>query len=362
MKILLINLPGELVRGGAEVVVAQTARLLRARSHAVAILDHAGELPELGVEAMRADEDRALARAREFRAEYKPEIIHLHNLASRKLLAELAREAGVCRTFHDVSHACVTGKLLLPDGNLCAVHDCLRTCTLRLGPRRWLRYQRLTALNRRIPALVPSEFLRDVYRRADYTKLTVLPHAYEEVSEPDTDGEPLVLFIGRLQPEKGLDDFLALATHLPPTVRLAISGDGDARARVEAAARELGDRLLVDDGRDPQRRSELLCRCRVVVMPSRQPESFGLVGFLAARYGKPVVAYDCGGIREWLAPEQLVPRGDLAALGRKVGDLLGDPERAARVGRNARDDYRRRFGEAAYTDRLLKFYDGVRRR
>src|SRR5262249_45977008 len=44
------------------------------------------------------------------------------------------------------------------------------------------------------------------------------------------------------------------------------------------------------------------------------PEPFGLVGLEAAAFGVPAIAFDVGGIREWLTPGEngyLVPRDPL---------------------------------------------------
>ena len=45
-----------------------------------------------------------------------------------------------------------------------------------------------------------------------------------------------------------------------------------------------------------------LRRAAVLAVPSTWPEPFGLVGLEAAALGVPAVAFDVGGIREWLRP------------------------------------------------------------
>ncbi len=37
-----------------------------------------------------------------------------------------------------------------------------------------------------------------------------------------------------------------------------------------------------------------ISKARVVVVPSRWPEPFGMIGLEAMRYGRPVVAFDVG--------------------------------------------------------------------
>jgi glycosyltransferase involved in cell wall biosynthesis len=51
-----------------------------------------------------------------------------------------------------------------------------------------------------------------------------------------------------------------------------------------------------------ERRWELLKEASLLAVPSTWPEPFGLVGLEAAALGVPAVAFDVGGIREWLRP------------------------------------------------------------
>ena len=75
-------------------------------------------------------------------------------------------------------------------------------------------------------------------------------------------------------------------------------------------------------------RDALLARARLLALPSRWPEPFGLVGLEAARFGVPTVAFDLGGIGTWLTSGQngvLVPAPAAAAgLGEAIGSLLRD--------------------------------------
>ncbi len=362
MKVLLVNLPGEAVTGGTEIVVAQTAAVLRAHAHAVTVVDHASADPFFAADAFRADEQRARQALRAVVVREQPDVIHLHNCASRHILADCVATGHAVRTLHDSTPACPRGKLLRPDGDLCTAFACHRACALWRDPRRWLRFLRLRALNARLPLIVPSVYLHDACLRAGYAaaRVTVVPHIY--AAAPDVlpgAPQPQALFIGRLQPEKGLADFLALRETLPAGARLAVSGDGDMRTAVQELAARYPQQIVYDDGRDAARRAALLRDCSCVVMPSHQPESFGLVGFLAAAHGRPTVAYDAGGISAWLQPPDLVPYGDRAALQTRVQHYLNHPAAATAAGAAARAHYASTFSAERHYAALLAVYRQV---
>jgi D-inositol-3-phosphate glycosyltransferase len=118
---------------------------------------------------------------------------------------------------------------------------------------------------------------------------------------------PVLLFVGRIQPLKGLDVAVAalaeIAVRRPDALLLVVGGasglDGSTEVeKVHALIEELG---LVDNVQhvDPQPHHLLSTYYRaadVVVVPSRS-ESFGLVALEAAACGTPVVAAAVGGLR-----------------------------------------------------------------
>ncbi|MGH7968376.1 MAG: glycosyltransferase, partial [Limisphaerales bacterium] len=77
----------------------------------------------------------------------------------------------------------------------------------------------------------------------------------------------------------------------------------------------------------------------VFVMSSLWPEPFGMAGPEAMHYGLPVVAFDAGGISEWLKDGEngfLVPWNNLGQFARRLELLLENKELARRLGKEAR--------------------------
>jgi glycogen synthase len=156
-------------------------------------------------------------------------------------------------------------------------------------------------------------------------------------------GSPLILYVGRLVYEKGIQDLIAAMPRLRRRhrgVRLVICGTGplEAELRQRATSLRLG-RSVEFTGFLPGAELDALtaaadCAC----VPSLY-EPFGLVALEAAAASTPLAVSDVGGLREFVEPGRTgvrFPPGDPAALAVAVGDLLADRALAHRLARNAR--------------------------
>jgi D-inositol-3-phosphate glycosyltransferase len=116
---------------------------------------------------------------------------------------------------------------------------------------------------------------------------------------------PMVLFVGRIQPLKGLDVAVrALRALEDPRAVLVVVGGASGRdgrrevERIDKLAASLGvaDRIRFTDPQPHHMLSTYYRAADVVLVPSRS-ESFGLVALEAAACGTPVVAAAVGGLR-----------------------------------------------------------------
>jgi glycosyltransferase involved in cell wall biosynthesis len=183
---------------------------------------------------------------------------------------------------------------------------------------------------------------------------------------PQPEGEPRLLFVGRLNEQKGLAVLLEALPAIP--ARLDVIGGGPRRADLEALAKRLGvaDRTTFH-GPLPRREDVLegLRRATVLVMPSRAmpdgaAEGSPVVTKEAQAVGVPLVATDTGGIAETVPPEHrgdLVPGDDPAALARAVTRLLDDPAARDDRARRAREWVEAEFDSAALARRTVALYE-----
>jgi D-inositol-3-phosphate glycosyltransferase len=157
---------------------------------------------------------------------------------------------------------------------------------------------------------------------------------------------PVLLFVGRIQPLKGLDVAVrSLAALDHPTAELVVVGGPSGRegpaelARVEALVAELGigGRVRFVEPQAHHLLSTWYRAADVVLVPSRS-ESFGLVALEAAACGTPVVAAAVGGLRTLVdhgSTGFLVEGRDPAAYAACVAEILGNPALAAEMGARA---------------------------
>jgi glycosyltransferase involved in cell wall biosynthesis len=147
------------------------------------------------------------------------------------------------------------------------------------------------------------------------------PEALKSRNEP-----PLILFVGRLSPEKGADLLLeAFAKMTNQSARLEMIGSdaGELDLKSLAARLGVGDRITFA-GELPK--SDLPARyaaASCLALPSKS-EGLPCVVAEALLSGRPVVASDVGGVSELVDDSvgRLVPLGDAGALARALDEVL----------------------------------------
>lgn len=188
--------------------------------------------------------------------------------------------------------------------------------------------------------------------------------------------EHTVLFVGRIDPIKGLDTWfraMKLVVEQDPSLRgrvcvCIIGGDvneeepNDELARLQALKDELGiaDIVTFLGKRSQESLPYYYASADVVVMPSRY-ESFGMVALEAMACGTPVVASDAGGLSFVVRDGEtgfLVPEGDAQAMAQCLSRLLHDAELRARLGKRG-VEVAREYAWTRIADQIETLYQQV---
>lgn len=176
-------------------------------------------------------------------------------------------------------------------------------------------------------------------------------------------GEARLLFVGRLNEQKGIELLLQAMAGMRTQAELDVVGDGPAADRLKTAAGALGlDGRVRWHGALPQPQlPPFYRRASALVVPS-SGEGLGLVAVEAQLCETPVIAFASGGLADTIddgVTGYLVPAGDVEALASRLDDLLGDP-RAATIGRNGRQSALARFAPESAARRYAQVYRGLR--
>jgi len=198
------------------------------------------------------------------------------------------------------------------------------------------------------------EIARELQR--DERSIRIIPNTTNLI-EPGTSverkGSHTVLFVGRLEPVKGIAVLLkaaALVVKRLPATRFVLAGSSH-----PALPQEKLDALIREHGLEKHvaqvgwlKKSELeswYAQASLCVVPSHY-ESFGLVALEAMAAGLPVVATRVGGLTELVEDGTtgwLVPAGDANAMAAAVTRLLTNPAEAAAMGTAARERVHENF-------------------
>lgn len=310
---------------------------------------------------------RAVRRLRGVVRSFEPDLIHTH-LYGANIYGRIAgRLDGVP----------VLSSIHNPDYEPEAVRTSRQALVVAL-------YRRLDAITARwkcVSFLAVSRYVRDsAVRRLglDPSRITVIHNPVESREFEQVPagrmaalrgglelpaGAPVLLSVGRLDPQKGQDVLLralpAVRKRHPHAVLLVV-GEGAAgwreelvglarRAAPPGSVRFLGVRDDIPD---------LLSACDVFVFPSRF-EGLGIALIEAMAAGCACVASDLPAIREVVDHEVdawVVPPGDAGALASAICDVLDAPDRRAETGQRARAKVTRRFDVSNAVPRLEALY------
>ncbi len=153
------------------------------------------------------------------------------------------------------------------------------------------------------------------------------------------DGDRVVVTLARLEYQKGIDILIEAAARIVkdlPGVRFAVAGDGVDEAKLKAQASALGvDHHVRFLGRVS--RPHLYLRASDLFLLTSRWEALPFSIVEAFQAGIPAVATACSGVVELIDDEvgAVVPVGDVAAIARAVGRILGDDALRGAMGRAA---------------------------
>ncbi|MGQ0539603.1 MAG: glycosyltransferase family 4 protein [Gemmatimonadaceae bacterium] len=169
-----------------------------------------------------------------------------------------------------------------------------------------------------------------------------------------------ILFVGRLNAQKGLQHLLDALALMTSPARLDVIGEGPDLTALQARAATLGlaSRITWHGNLPQSRLPDFYRRAGVVAVPSTD-EGLGLVAVEAQLCATPVVAFDSGGLPDVIesgVSGLLVTPGDSRALAAALDSILSDEQLAAALAAAGRAQALLKFSPEAAAARYAELY------
>ncbi|HKS42661.1 MAG TPA: glycosyltransferase family 4 protein [Blastocatellia bacterium] len=371
MRILFAN-DGIGDAGGVQTYLDAVMPGLIARGHELAFLHYdrksdsrispgLARIPYFGI--LDSGVEPAIANAKA----WGPHVCFSHNMNFLDVERRLLREWLVVKMMHGYFGTCIGGQKMhaFPAPTPCD-RRFSRTCLLHYLPRRcgqmnfgkmveqyeWAKQQK-SLFENYTAVVVASDHMKQEYLGNGISddKLCVAPlfapdDATRDLCEESRSAERRVLFVGRMTKLKGGDILIRAVSEASQRARqkihLVMAGDGPQRAHWESLAQRLKVSATFTGWVTGQEHDRLLREATLFAVPSVWPEPFGLVGLEAAIAGLPAIAFNVGGINQWLKDGVngfLVPGNPPTAHALALGlvEALSDPDRLNCMGRAARE-------------------------
>ncbi len=393
MKVLLITQHFDIV-GGSDVMVHQTKRLLQQAGHEVEIFAARGpDQPDDGIYP-GADHfyrpspttigrflysGQARKRLDALLDRFPADVAHLHihygTLTSSILAPLRRRNVRIVQHLHEYRSFCSVytaqrgGETCLD----CRVgsyfpglkHRCNQGSLLRslISTSEMYVADRLGAKSAPDQFLAVSHFQRQmiVDQGLPADRIATLYNPVDNMFFPDQIPDMAdrhgVLFVGRIEAYKGVFDLLDVAQTLPDT-RFTFVGDGSARGDLEQRAQGLANVHILGKLDRADVIPHLLGH-RMMVVPSRWHETFGLTAVEAMATGCVPIVTRMGGLPEVVQDQTagfVVEMGDKTQMRTRISELHSDDGLATDMSAQAHLRARDTFSEDQYLGALLGWY------
>lgn len=173
----------------------------------------------------------------------------------------------------------------------------------------------------------------------------------------------LMMFHGRLTPEKGIDVLLQAATRLDrDKYHLAIIGEGKRKYTTQLKSFIVENHLVqnVTLMGFQEDMAHIIEQCDLGVLPSVEPEALGIANLEYMMQGKPHITTNNGAQTEYVANDRnalLVPPDDVDALATAMQRMIDDAQLRRHMGEQARADFNNDLNYDIFYDKMTSLYN-----
>ncbi len=308
--------------------------------------------------------------------EIYPDAIYLHKIHSITPFLQFLGRVRIIRMIHDHDLCC-------PRRHKYYFHN-ERVCTSRAGIRCYLDLAfiekdsgtgkiSIGGIGSKLREMKSNQFLDCLLVGSSFMKNELLQNGFSPSSihilpplvpfSPRFDSpvpdDPVILCVAQLIKGKGVDLLLKALSSLTCEFRTIIVGAGNSEHDLKRLSRELGlEEKVQFTGWVPNKViGEFYSKAKVVAVPCRWPEPFGMIGLEAMNFARPVVAFNVGGISDWLdhgVTGVLVPEQDVAAFSKSLQSILTNTDTARKMGTAAVHQASQKYSFDDYISRTIE--------
>lgn len=327
MKILQIVSAGY-EQGGVENGIILTNDILRKRGHVVKVisgddrpyLKHYSDyefsgIPSVGIikfikAAFNYD---AYLVTKKILAEFKPDVVLLHTMSQPTASVLFLLKKYPTLLFIHGPEIFINSLLpwYLPKKNY--KNDSFKIEDLtKIGKLRYLYFKYFCNIFYKISMhnvdiiIALSTYTLNILKKDGYEEAIYIPNGVNLLRKGNSQNKSNeLLYAGRLEKFKGVDNLIKAMPNILktfPNVILKIAGTG----QYENELKQLTEKLHLENSvkfmghLNQKQLANTYRKCNVFILPSVWPETFGKVGVEAMSVGKPVIATNVGGVKDWL--------------------------------------------------------------
>lgn len=375
MRLLHVNTIA-MFQGGVERILHDTAQGLAERGFEQALWYEEGEADL----RMTAQFSR-LGREHEIVEDFRPDLVLVHK-ASLERIKWLVNYFPVVRMVHDHDLVCLRRHKYFPiskrvcekpAGVSCLLHGCIVQRDpgghLPLKIASLSRQKREIALNKLVKGLVVgsnwmrNSLIENGFEANQISVIPPVPRALMHLPNPTaTASERNILYVGQIIRGKGIDLMLRALAQLEGDWSARFVGTGNFIGTANALAEKLGIAHQVEfvGQVEHEALNNYYDQARCVVVPSRWPEPFGMVGIEAMARQRAVIGFAVGGIPDWIEDNVnglLVAESDIVGLKIAVQKLMDDRHLAQRLAKAGRERVAKEFTHQNYLNKVQAFLE-----
>lgn len=278
-----------------------------------------------------------------------PDVIYIHQLDDHNMYEQIMQtNVPTVRFFHDHKLFCLREHKYTTIGK--------QTCTKKVGLGCYGclgfinksdnalgfslnslgKLKKLQAVNKKIHHfIVASEYMKEHLQLHEFEgeKITINPlyasKKFEYSTSTNFSENKTLLFVGQLINGKGLDALLKSMKKINEEYNLVVVGTGKQEDYFKHFTKELKieNRVTFVGKLNHEELMDYYKKSYCLIVPSRSPETFNLVGIEAQKVGLPVIATDVGGVSQWLKHDingLLTLPNDIKDLQEKINMLIED--------------------------------------